>query len=213
MFIDIITPEVAHQYMPVLDDMHRLRHRVFRERMNWDVTSVNGMEFDEFDLCDPTYIVCRDAEAVYGCWRLLPTTGDYMLHDVFADLLEGQPAPRAEDVWECSRFAVDCPVRENDGLYSVNAVTGTLFCALYEHALHMGIREMWTVYDIRIAKLLKRVGCEPAWSSGRKRIGNTIAVAGRFEMTRAALDTIRAAVGMEDSLVRVSPWRRIDRAA
>jgi len=44
--------------------------------------------------------------AVVGCWRLLPTTGPYMLKDIFSHLLWGKPAPEQPDVWEISRFAI-----------------------------------------------------------------------------------------------------------
>ncbi len=47
--------------------------------------------------------------------RLLPTTGPYMLADVFPQLLRGEDPPKAEHIWEISRFAVlspDDPNRE-----------------------------------------------------------------------------------------------------
>ncbi|WP_247517857.1 acyl-homoserine-lactone synthase [Bradyrhizobium sp. 190] len=42
--------------------MHRLRHRVFIEELQWPVgviRSVNGMEYDQFDIPFAHYIVRR----------------------------------------------------------------------------------------------------------------------------------------------------------
>lgn len=78
---------------PLLDSMYALRHEMFAERLQWQVQSHNGKEKDWFDRLEPTYIVARhpeDARRATGSWRLLPTTGPYMLKDVFPELLHGR---------------------------------------------------------------------------------------------------------------------------
>ena len=91
-----------------LEAMFRLRYEVFHEKLGWEVQVTNGMERDHFDdLPDVTYIMGKgEGGTVDACWRLLPSTGPYMLKDTFPELLHGQPAPQAADVWELSRFAV-----------------------------------------------------------------------------------------------------------
>ncbi|MEU8378981.1 acyl-homoserine-lactone synthase [Streptosporangium sp. NPDC048865] len=91
----------------LLDGMFRLRHEVFYERLRWNVVSVQGMERDLYDDCDPVYVIsyrvgCRE---VTGCCRLLPTDGRYMLPEVFSETLRGGAAPRDPAVWELSRLA------------------------------------------------------------------------------------------------------------
>lgn len=34
-------------------DMHRLRTRVFKDRMGWEVPVISGMEIDGYDAIDP----------------------------------------------------------------------------------------------------------------------------------------------------------------
>ncbi len=58
-----------------------------------------------------------------GSWRLLPTTGPYMLRDVFPQLLHGVAAPAAADTWEISRFAVSKRVIGNSSLGTIRSVT------------------------------------------------------------------------------------------
>ena len=105
--IEVITPDIAFLYRQKLDQMFQLRHRVFKERMEWDVNSRNGKERDVYDLLRPVYLLATDESGrVEGTWRLLPTTGPYMLRDTFAELLAGEAAPARADVWELSRFAL-----------------------------------------------------------------------------------------------------------
>lgn len=65
------------------------------------------MERDYFDGLDPTYVLVKDEkDVVEGCRRVLPTTGPYMLNDVFPMLLRGEELSCDPAIWEVSRFAV-----------------------------------------------------------------------------------------------------------
>lgn len=68
------------------------------------------MEVDEFDVLRPVHLLHRSTDGqLQGCVRLLASIGPTMLRDTFPVLLDGQPAPRSESVWESSRFALDIP--------------------------------------------------------------------------------------------------------
>lgn len=83
----------------------RLRHRVFRERLGWEVASVDLLEIDPLDRL-AVHLAATDRGRVVAYLRMLPTTGPYLLERSFAHLVPGG-APRALDVWEVSRFAAD----------------------------------------------------------------------------------------------------------
>ena len=87
--------------------MHRLRGRVFKDRLDWDVSVCDGLEIDQYDTFQPTYLLALEQSDVVGCVRLLPTTGRNMLADTFPVLLDGNPAPSATRIWESSRFCID----------------------------------------------------------------------------------------------------------
>ncbi len=73
--IDLITSQNASMHRDLLSQMHRLRYRVFKEQLGWDVQGENGVERDEFDRPDTAYLIASDFSArVTGPWRLLPTT-------------------------------------------------------------------------------------------------------------------------------------------
>ncbi len=106
--IDVLTKREIGARVMDMEEMHRLRFRVFKERLQWDVHTVSGMERDEFDDLDCIYILAfAETGCLVGTWRMLPTTGPYMLRDVFSDLMEDQALPCDRKIWECSRFAVE----------------------------------------------------------------------------------------------------------
>jgi acyl homoserine lactone synthase len=124
-----------------------------------------------------------------------------MLRDVFPELMDDQALPNHPQVWETSRFAVEPGPEGCDRRLTVNALTGELFAGLVEWALTFGIREVVTVYDVRVGRLLSRIGVSPLWVSQRRRIGNTLTVAGRFEISDSVLASIREACGVEESVL------------
>lgn len=66
----------------LLGEMHKLRAQVFKERKGWDVSVIDEMEIDGYDALSPYYMLIQEdtPEAqVFGCWRILDTTGPYML--------------------------------------------------------------------------------------------------------------------------------------
>lgn len=165
--------------------MHRLRTEVFRDRLGWDVkVTDDGLEVDEYDaLPSAHYILATSAEGmVDACWRLLPTLGPYMLKDVFPQLLHGQPAPAAADVWELSRFAVASDrlcADESAGNHQVGF--GDLSVALMTEsarfAHRMGIARYVTVTTAAIERMLKKLGVNVHRLGPPVRIGSVLTVA------------------------------------
>src|ERR1035437_2190235 len=90
----------------LLTKISSYRHKVFVEKLGWDLATHDGAEQDQFDRPDTVYVVSQDDDGhVHGCARLLPTDQPYLLGDVFPQLLNGLPPPCTPDVWELSRFA------------------------------------------------------------------------------------------------------------
>lgn len=93
----------------LLLSMFGLRHRVFKQRLKWDVSSIDDLEIDQFDNDQTQYIVTTDINNnVKGCVRLLPTTSPYMLSEIFPYLWQSeQPMPSSDSVCELSRFSFE----------------------------------------------------------------------------------------------------------
>lgn len=139
------------------------RHEIFVETLGWQLDTPDGSEQDQFDRQDTVYVVARnDQNCITGCARLLPTTGPYLLSEVFPMLLNGMAPPCSEDVWELSRFAaVDIDGATGSArrrLSSPHAVT--LLRGAIRSAADLGAKRLITVSPIGIERLLRHAGFE-----------------------------------------------------
>mgnify|MGYP000250606319 FL=1 len=195
--IQLIVPGHYREFPDELQAMHRLRYRVFRERLDWDVQVSGDLELDTFDTLDPHYLLLRDCSGnVDGCVRLLPSIGPTMLRDTFPGLLEGRPAPEEDDVWESSRFALDLAPTARKEAGGISVGTYELFAAMIEFGLSRNLSRIVTVTDMRMERILRRAGwpldrlCEP------QMIGNTRALAGFLDVSETSLMTVRQNGGL-----------------
>ncbi len=123
----------------------------FKQRLDWDVQISGDMEVDEFDVVRPVHLLHRSTDGrLQGCVRLLPSTGPTMLRDTFLVLLDGQPAPRSEKIWESSRFALDVPQNAPKATGGLTTATYELFAAMIEFGLSVELTEIVTVTDARM---------------------------------------------------------------
>lgn len=173
--------------------MHRLRGRVFKERLDWDVSVAGGLEIDQYDALKPTYLLALERRNVVGCVRLLPTTGRNMLADTFPVLLDGHAAPRAAKIWESSRFCVDTKNVAATAENGLREATYLLFAAMIEWAQERNLHAIATATDLRMERILRRAGWHLDRLGTPRQIGATKAVAGLLPVTDDALGTIRAA--------------------
>jgi acyl homoserine lactone synthase len=189
----VVTPDRYDACATQLVEMHRLRKRVFWDRMGWEVRIAGDLEADDFDLLMPTYLLAIDdgSGRVVGCLRLLPTTGPNMLRDTFPILLGGRPAISDKSIPESSRFAVDT---SSEGVTKaiITRATQELFLGLIEYGLDRGYSHIMTVCDVLMERIVVRGGwkwtrlCEPA------QLGKERAVAGLGVVSVEALETMRA---------------------
>ncbi|RXG85036.1 acyl-homoserine-lactone synthase [Bradyrhizobium zhanjiangense] len=195
--IQLITPPLYGQFAETLAEMHRLRYRVFKLRMAWDVQTSGDMEIDDFDALHPAYLVqlCDNGQ-VQGSVRLLPTLGPTMLCDTFPTLLEGQPAPSTPLVWESSRFAIDVAADAPKGDHGLTRAVYELFAGMVEFGLSRQLTDIVTVTDVRMERILRRAGWPLRRIGNPSAIGNTLAVAGYLEISRDTLVTLRRAGGL-----------------
>lgn len=195
--IQLITPPTYGELSSTLVAMHRLRYRVFKLRMDWDVQTSGDMEIDDFDALHPTYLTqVSDSGQVQGSVRLLPTLGPTMLRDTFPALLERQPAPSTPLVWESSRFAVDVGSDALKGDHGIARATYELFAGMIEFGLSQRLTDIVTVTDVRMERVLRRAGWPLRRIGNPAAIGNTLAVAGYLAISIEILSNLRQAGGL-----------------
>jgi acyl homoserine lactone synthase len=170
----------------LLDSMFALRSRVFHDRLGWKVRCVRGREIDGFDDLDPTYMIARDLQrrsCALGCWRLLPTTGPYMLRDVFPELLDGAAAPCDPHIWEISRFAVATDTETvRPGGFGFSRIPVAMLRQLLGYARDFGIDAYIGVTTVAIERLVRNLGLPIRRCGPARRIGDVSSIAFRLPM-------------------------------
>jgi len=202
----LVTPDRYGEHTDALAEMYRLRYRVFKQRLGWDVDSSAGMEIDAFDALHPVYLLQRadDSGRVQGCVRLLPSTGPTMLSETFAALLEGAAVPADPAVWESSRFALDRERGDSSRSRGLAHATYELFAGMIEFALPRRLTGIVTVTDLRMERILRRAGW-PLQRLGRpKPVGGVLALAGRLEVSRESLARVRRSGGLQGPVLRTA---------
>lgn len=182
--------------MSLLLGMHRLRRKVFKDRLDWSVSTTGDLEMDRYDTLDASYLVVADHDTVLGCVRLLPTTGPNMLANTFPELLDGGPAPRSAHVVESSRFCVDTELTDATTDGGLRRATFMLFAAMLEYGEARRLSAIATVTDLRMERILRRAGWALERIGAPRRIGSTIAIAGLLPIADGALDAIRCNGGL-----------------
>lgn len=172
-----------------LRKLFSFRDRPLSESLEGDICRINSAERDRFDNLDPVYVLSRDsARQVNACWRMLPTTGPYMLRLVFPYLLDGARAPASGYVWELSRLAMRLPA-DGRRRHAVSvALTMELLGAAYRFAVAHDIREYVTILTPAMERRARRAGL-PVERIGRgnpRRVGGSFVVACRIAVNEKA---------------------------
>ncbi|MDC7675202.1 acyl-homoserine-lactone synthase [Asticcacaulis machinosus] len=117
----------------------RLRHQEFIERQRYDVRTLNGMEFDEYDTLAAVYLVySENGQDCLGVSRLTPTDKGCMLADHWPELVDDKSLLNSPEIWEGTRFCID------KGLPSDlrRRICHELACAYLEFAMANGIQKI-----------------------------------------------------------------------
>ena len=185
--------ESAHLYGDAWISHHRLRHRIFVERQEWDVPTCNGLEYDQFDTPAAKYILWLDGRnRARGVVRLIPTTRPYMVKTLWPQLLSDAPI---EDptVWEATRFGCDRDLSPD----LRRQVIAELICACQEFGTAMGLRAYLGVMPLAIFKrVIEASGCPVRRLGAAIRVGCHSLAAASIEVSPAVLETVRARSGL-----------------
>ncbi|MFN7024518.1 MAG: acyl-homoserine-lactone synthase [Pseudorhizobium sp.] len=193
MHVEILhTADASSHKQQLLNELYRLRAKVFAQRLGWDVEVKNGEETDEYDLLQPTYLAVLDDGRVVGGARLLPATGPTMVTHTFAFLLEeGRGLGDPITTIESSRFCIDTDAAAEVAGTGLHQATHTLFAALLEWSIQKGFSTIATVTDVRFERLLRRTGWPLARLGAPRRVGDTIAVAGLLPANLESLERVK----------------------
>lgn len=190
----LVTRDNAHLHWGTLASMHQLRRKVFKERLGWDVSVINGLEIDQYDIPDAHYLVRLDARGCAdACTRLLPTSGPYLLADVFPQLVEG-PMPRDSRIWESTRFCANHETAPSD-------ISAILMAGMLEFGLLRGLSAFVSVSDVRMEPIMRRAGWKPIRLGGTLVTATDTSAAERLDVTAENFARVRSRAGAATSVI------------
>ena len=181
--------ETAHRYGDIFPSLLRLRHQGFKQRQDYDVPSYNGMEYDTYDNPSAYYLTWRDENnIVRGCSRLIPTQRNYMIEELWPELVDGT-LPKQPEVWEASRYCID----KNLPSETRKRINGELLCAFQEFCMARNVSWMigvmtppiWKCVFINSGWPIEKLG--PALPDGPRQV----ITAGRMPISRTILGHLR----------------------
>jgi len=189
----VVEQQNAREHAGLLDEMFRLRKRVFCDRLQWTVASKDDLERDRYDDEDPVYLIHTDeaAKVVRGSLRLLPTTGPTLLSDMFSDTIPDGACLSAPSIWECTRFCVDdrfpAEVRREQSALS----SGYLIAGLGKVALNSGISTVLGNFDVRMLRIYRALGCDVEVLGCTRKFGQPVYL-GSFAISDEAVRKVEA---------------------
>ncbi|CAB3786469.1 acyl-homoserine-lactone synthase [Paraburkholderia fynbosensis] len=182
--LDDLPPDIHHH-------LGAFRHKVFVQRLHWEIPGVSQdatSEWDEFDGGSTVHLVALSADdGVCGCARLMPTTGAYLLRDVFPQLTDPGSLPSSSSIWEMSRFA-------GSGLpdHRTGSTSGmSLFPYAMALALSFGATRVIGVVSRSVARLYRRFGLELRDIGAGTTPGRADIVACSFELGPATFRNLQ----------------------
>ena len=212
MFV-IIQAHEYQKYAFILDQMFRLRKKVFADTLGWNVPVIGPFERDSYDSLCPAYLVwCDETRTrLYGGMRLMPTTGPTLLYDVFRATFPQAANLIAPGIWEGTRMCIDEEAISDD-FPDVDAgrAFSMLLLALCECALDHGIHTMISNYEPHLKRVYKRAGAEVDELGRADGYGKYPVCCGAFEVSEHVLDRMRASLGIDTPLyTRYVPTRSV----
>ena len=171
-----------HEHGTLLAQYLETRKAIFIDRLHWQVSEVDGMEFDQYDTPACRWVVLHEFGEIYGGVRLLPTTATcgiytYMLRDAQRGVLKDMPtdllffeAPVKENVWEASRFFITESVPASRRI----AVQHELFFRMVEVAQEGGASSILGIVPSVWSRWSRRLGVGAAPVGAKFSIDGTV---------------------------------------
>lgn len=207
MQVHIVRAPVGGEFVPLMEENFRLRHRIFVELQGWHaLRRADERDVDAFDNEDATHILVTHEGELVGGSRVTPLNRPNLLQTVFNGLVHGNlPAdPSLGADW--TRFYVRPDRREGRRRAPESAA---LFCAMMEYALREGFTFITFVSSLSMVEHGSAVGWRISPLGAPAMVDGKATVAAWIEVSEQALYNVRRATGMSQTLIPASARRAI----
>ncbi|MFP9227926.1 acyl-homoserine-lactone synthase [Pectobacterium cacticida] len=137
-------------------ELFTLRKETFKDRLDWAVQCTNGMEFDQYDNENATYLFGVEDNKVICSSRLIETRFPNMITGTFFSYFNRIDIPEGNYI-ESSRFFVD-KARSKTILGNSYPVSMMFFLATVNYSRSKGYDGVYTIVSHPMFTILKRSG-------------------------------------------------------
>lgn len=194
-----------NRHRSLLEQMYRLRKRVFHDELEWDVPVIGDLERDAYDDLKPAYLLWTDEQksTLYGSLRLLPSTGPTLLNDVFRKTYPNDIDLCHPTIWEGTRMCIDADEIASD-MPEVDPQEAMcmMLLALAECALDSGIHTLVSNYEPHMKRIYNRAGAPLSEIGKADGYGRRPVCCGLFEVSRRTIDAMRDKTGLSGLYAR-----------
>ncbi len=183
----IIVSHARDLSVELLKAIYVFRARIFHQKLKWSVSVVDGQEIDRFDSLNPLWVIAEEDGEIQGCWRILPTTGDYLMREPAFSGLSTVPLPADDYTMEISRFAVDLDIQNKR---YATIVTRKIMCATVDYLLQIGVQRCVCVTSVAIERLARSLGASVQRLGKVRRMEDCLVVAMEIDIT-TGMDQMR----------------------
>lgn len=201
MHVQHFTLPTAHRHGPVIDQMLKLRHRVFVQGSAWQIPQWEQREADQFDcaLWTNYFVLFDDDGQVRATGRNIRCDHPYMLKELWPELAYGAPLPEGPDWSEGSRMCVDPSASKEES----NIFHAVITLAAMEWAVGQGIQRFCFVTYPWAIKALKHMGLEPVAFGKPMAFGHEEFLAGYYPVDAESCAAVRERTGITGPVLRL----------
>ncbi|QWC53028.1 acyl-homoserine-lactone synthase CarI [Pectobacterium atrosepticum] len=138
------------------EELFPLRKETFKDRLNWAVQCTDGMEFDQYDNNNTTYLFGIKDNTVICSLRFIETKYPNMITGTFFPYFKEINIPDGNYL-ESSRFFVD-KSRAKDILGNEYPISSMLFLSMINYSRDKGYDGIYTIVSHPMLTILKRSG-------------------------------------------------------
>lgn len=154
--LNIYSADYSSMNAELSNDIFTLRKKIFKDRLNWAVNCLNGMEYDQFDNSNTNYIYgVEDGKIICGT-RIIKMNHKNMLMETFSCFFKKINIPKGNYI-ESTRFFVD-KQRSRVLLGQQYPVTNVLFLAIINFARQHGYEGIIAVASKPMLHIIKNSG-------------------------------------------------------
>jgi acyl-homoserine lactone synthase len=188
--LHVVSSENRTSYSDQIEQSFRMRYQVFVKEKKWSgLACLDGREIDQFDTDDAIHLLALDEtdRTVVGGCRLLPTTGPYLIPDVFPSLC-ARPIPRSPSTFEWGRLYIAAARREQGAMSPTSC---HVMAGMVEFCLGEGINQLAVVSEAYWLPRFMGLGFKPELLGLPQTIEGTPTVAYTMTPSEDVLGRIR----------------------